>query len=470
MKQNILLLVLLAACASLGFWFNKHFEFYQETIDLGWSAKARANEFLAAEQYLRKLEFEVDSGDRIRDFSGYSKDATLVLADSGMILSERQLQKLLDWLATGGHLVVGAAYSQEGDSQNSDLLMQYLGLSRVDDYCDCEKPSDDSEDFLGDSFDAEQLEKSLQDGKKLSELLREKNRLLREKKKSTEGIEPSISADENTDAEVAEESAQTTPSYDPEEITKTRWADYDADLQLYFSEHSKLQHSAFADTEDSEENHVELSGETGDDQPQPFYWSSNKHGVQLVQFYLGEGLITVVSQSDIWHSENIQQLDHALQLWLLVNTSEQVTFLFGTQMPGLLELIWRHAAELLSAILLLLSAWLWHCSYRFGRPQQLAYRQRRSLLEHIFACANLLWREKHSEALLEPLRTDTRQLFSRRHPAFHGCDERELFTAIAHICSLPEESVSYAFTHSAGEREREFQFCVKTLQNIRDNL
>lgn len=471
MKQKIVLLILLlAVCASLGFWFNKHFEIYQETVDLGWSAKARANEFLAAEQYLQKLNFDVSSGDRIRDFSDYSADATLVLENSDMIVSERQLQKLLDWLAAGGHLIVGAAYSKD-DAQESDLLMQYLSLRRIDDYCECESPSDDDEEVY-ENFDTEQLEKNLRQGKTLSEMLRDKNRRLREKKHSADKGDTAVDASETVADDAVDEVEQEAPDYNPDEITLTRWAEYDSEMQLYFDQHSKLVHAAFVDDSDVDQNSAEgISSQVNTATAvQPFYWCGNKHGAQLAQFNLGEGLITVVSQSDIWHSEKIEQLDHALQLWQLVRRSEQVVFLFGTQMPSLFELIWRHAAELLSVTLLLLSAWLWRCSYRFGRPQQISYRQRRSLLEHIFACANLLWREKHSEALLAPLRADTRQMFSRAHPAFHAGDDSELFAAVAHTSSLTEESVHYAFTHSVDNSEREFQICVKTLQKIRDNL
>lgn len=467
MKQKIFIAVLLLACASLGVWFNKHFELYQETVDVGWSAKARANKFLAAEQYLRKLDFDVVSGDRIRDFSDYPENATLLLADSSIVLSERQLDKLLDWLNAGGHLIVGAAYTEDGDSQNADLLMAYLGLTRVDDYCDCEKTSSEIEAFSSADFDAEQLEKSLQEGKKFSELLREKNRQLRENKSVVENAE---STTEVRDDDVESDVEQAEVSYSPEEITLTRWADFDGELQLHFDRHSKLEHSAFVDEEKSERGHFQKNLATTVNSLQPFYWRGNKHGVQLAQFHQNDGLITVLSQSDIWQSENIEQLDHALQLWLLAKTGKQVILLFGTQMPNLFELIYRYAAELLLAVLLLLFAWLWQCGYRFGRPQRVAYLQRRSLLEHIYACGNLLWREKHSEVLLEPLRADTKQLFNRSHPAFHASDESELFVAIANICSLPVESVNYAFTHSVGEREREFQICVKTLQKIRNNL
>lgn len=504
MKQRIILVLLLLACVGFGLWFNKHFEFYDEVVDLGWSAKAHNNEFLAAEQYLHKLEFYVDSSDKLLDFETLPADATVLLASSDMILSERQLSKLLDWLQSGGHLIVGASYAVDASEDDSatenseDLLLQRLGLKMVRDDCGCE-PSDDRaeqmsqalEQALGGDFDSEEMQQGLDQGKKLSELLREKNNKLREKnkklreekklrEKNNNPVDSGDDKDEQQGLEQAEIAPEITaeveePVYPEDELTHTSWHGFDGEVALYFDEHYSLEHDFFYEPEvgssDGDSANSSTKNSTNNSAAiEPVYWSGNKHGVQLVQFDWGSGLITVLSQSNIWHSESISRLDHALQLWLLVEDSSQVLLLHGTQMPSLMRLIWRHGAEAVVASAILLLAWLCYRGRRFGKVLQPQFVQRRSMLEHIEACAQLLWREGHDEQLLEPLRAETRRLFNKKHPALHALDDAELFTAIANISGIDKVRVKYAFLHKTNTRERDFKICVSALQKIRNSL
>ena len=46
--------------------------------------------------------------------------------------------------------------------------------------------------------------------------------------------------------------------------------------------------------------------------PPPSVWKGSDAGVHFMQFAVGKGLLTIVSDADIWSSPRIAELDHAL--------------------------------------------------------------------------------------------------------------------------------------------------------------
>jgi len=136
LAQLLAIVILLALGAGGVFWFFENFERNQREVRGETSPEVRRNPLLAAERYLTRLGFDVQS------LSG-RKWLTQLPAETGVLLvnqlgpslpAERE-QALLRWVANGGHLVfVVRRFWDEEAQTNGNSLLDRLGvrLQRVD--------------------------------------------------------------------------------------------------------------------------------------------------------------------------------------------------------------------------------------------------------------------------------------------------------------------------------------------------
>ena len=119
-----LLLTLLITVAG-AYVFYTYFEAYEEEFDLGWDAAARRNQYLAAEQYLKRQLHDVNSVDSFDRLAKLPQKGTIFLSDSNSVVSGKRLEELIVWLREGGNLIVAAGRSESGD----DRLLSYFDIS-----------------------------------------------------------------------------------------------------------------------------------------------------------------------------------------------------------------------------------------------------------------------------------------------------------------------------------------------------
>jgi hypothetical protein len=78
--------------------------------DVGYSQTALRKPYLAAEKFLARLGVETEVADGLGLLDALPpKDATVLIAGSRRALSERRLDGLVEWLHSGGHLIVVAS-------------------------------------------------------------------------------------------------------------------------------------------------------------------------------------------------------------------------------------------------------------------------------------------------------------------------------------------------------------------------
>ena len=98
--------VLVALAAS---WLFAKLQPYEEVVEHGPSPEAQRNSYLAAELFLRSLDLPVT---QLESSAGLetlpSRGQTLLLLGDRRNLTPRQTDRLLEWAAAGGHLVVVA--------------------------------------------------------------------------------------------------------------------------------------------------------------------------------------------------------------------------------------------------------------------------------------------------------------------------------------------------------------------------
>ena len=141
--------LLLLALAGLGLFVVQQLQPYEETVEHGPAPEAKANEYLAAEMFLRRQHIEVSHADGLDALKGLpSAGQTLLLFAPRHNMTPRQAQQVLDWAASGGHLVfVAEALWDEDEGRSGDLLLDAIGVQQYStDDDEASEPAADGED------------------------------------------------------------------------------------------------------------------------------------------------------------------------------------------------------------------------------------------------------------------------------------------------------------------------------------
>ncbi|TLX54616.1 DUF4350 domain-containing protein [Stutzerimonas nosocomialis] len=137
MTVRIKLTLALAAAvlvALLGYYLQGRLQPYEEIIEHGPAPEARANPYLAAEAFLRERGITTRRNDDLEAVRGLTGPGnTLMLLGDRSRMSPRQSRQLLEWAASGGHLVfVAERLWDEDDGRSGDLLLDSLELEQYE--------------------------------------------------------------------------------------------------------------------------------------------------------------------------------------------------------------------------------------------------------------------------------------------------------------------------------------------------
>ncbi|MCU7915142.1 MAG: DUF4350 domain-containing protein [Candidatus Thiodiazotropha sp. (ex Gloverina cf. vestifex)] len=135
------LLLLLFIFGSIGYWFWANFERVSKEVRTDMSAEARRNPWLAAERLLDRLGMQVESRSG-RHYLTLPPDeiGALFVKDLGAPLPQARQTDLLNWVESGGHLVVSPG--RLIDDETNHPLLEYFGIE----LSSTETESDDTED------------------------------------------------------------------------------------------------------------------------------------------------------------------------------------------------------------------------------------------------------------------------------------------------------------------------------------
>ena len=330
----------------IGWGLYASIEFYEETEESGWSVDALRNPYLAAQKFMTGSGIEVTDVDSLLKLDELSTLGTLFFSDANQVQTPRQLQQVMDWLDVGGNVI----YTADSVSHGDDLLLQEFAV-----------------EVEWREYEAEERKEE----KTLSETMREYNRQI-EDGKSREDIARSLS-----DAE--------------ESITTVKFGDDIGVLEVAFND-AKILTQPYISDPDSDSIH------------QPFSWSNSEYGVHMMQFEVGSGLLTIISDPGIWTSYQIDQHEHAYLLWLLSSGEGNFAILRSVLRDSIWVLMARNASELLIAVGLIILIWIWRTGYRFGRLLPRDQAHSRALGEHFSSISHYLWHRRHGEYLVAPLR------------------------------------------------------------------
>lgn len=383
MNRPLVWVALLLACllGAGGFYAWSKATPYEVVVDRGPSPEATANPYLAAEHFLRQQGVAVEHANSLERLATLpAKGNSLLLLGDRSTMSPRQVEQLLAWAKSGGHLLlVAQALWDEEAGKSGDLLLDRLSIHQA--------LSDDPEEPAP----------------------------ARKKK-----------APDLTKLYVDNETA---PAY----------FSFDTHFNLIDPRHL-----------------AQFSANSAD----------SSH---LMQLDLGQGRVTVITDSDLWKTPAIGEHDNAWLLWYL-NQGTTVTLLFNSDFDNLFTLLIRYFPQALVALIALIALGLWHAGMRQGPIQAAAPKARRQLQEHLKASADFLLRRSGQGTLLQALQRDILRAARRRHPGFEHLDNAEQWRVLEHLTRQPSHVISQALGPPAAKRLSSADFsrqvaCLQTLRN-----
>ena len=200
-------------------------------------------------------------------------------------------------------------------------------------------------------------------------------------------------------------------------------------------------------------------------------WANSSNATHLMQLRYGEGLITVVTDADLWTNATIRRYDNAWLLWYL-NQGTDVTLVFRSARDSLATLLWRHYPQALASLALLLVLGAWHFALRHGPLTPPPALARRQLREHLRATAAFLLRNAGQDRLLRALQQDILRRARRRHPGFERLAVAEQWQVLSRLTRQPTAAIGQALRPPLKQRlgAAEFSRQVAHLQTLRNAL
>ncbi len=166
-----------------------------------------------------------------------------------------------------------------------------------------------------------------------------------------------------------------------ERLTKMTFEDIDEETKVLFDYNYYLQ---------------DASGDAS-------YIGGNDYSDLFVQYDYDKGMITVVTDMDIWKNYSIDDYDHAMFLYQLVGGADNVWFLYNTVQPSLILIMADLIPMVIISFILLIGAILFSASWRKGPPRADELRVQREIMQHIEAAGEFSYRNDSGKALLKGL-------------------------------------------------------------------
>ncbi|MDB6048592.1 MAG: hypothetical protein JWR17_1338 [Pseudomonas sp.] len=200
-------------------------------------------------------------------------------------------------------------------------------------------------------------------------------------------------------------------------------------------------------------------------------WANSDTSTHMMQLIYGDGLITVLTDSEVWKNQAIGRYDNAWLLWYLTQDSS-VTMFLQSEHSDLFSLLLRYFPEALAALVLLSIVLLWHVGIRQGPMRAPASRARRQLIEHVHASADFLLRRSGQQVLLRALQQDILRRARRVHPGFEHLGVADQWQVLARLTRQPTSAISQALRPRPSQRlsSSEFTRQVAHLQTLRNAL
>lgn len=199
----------------------------------------------------------------------------------------------------------------------------------------------------------------------------------------------------------------------------------------------------------------------------------DEHGLIYADIAYGDGVVSVFSSMEFLDNRGLREPANARFLLNVLDANASIEsyiyLVYSVDVAPLPMLLWQYGWMVILALLLLLIAWLFNITERFGPMLPVEAQPRRALLEHIAAAAQLLWLKGAAEPMLAALREQIHKRLQRCHPAALGMSPEDCARYLAQLTGLSERRIRAALAPPADTQRRYFEI-VSIMLIIRKSL
>ncbi len=407
-KHWLILAATLLVFGAAGYWVYDNIEWQEVRMPGLPKGEAISNDLYAAQLLLTEMGAQARSSKGFEELPpGDPKRAALVLPTQRRTVSARQRSQLLDWVAAGGHLVV-VTYTLEDEGDAPDPLMSQLGVRQK--MHKAKKPPKDATGAAG------RPRPPLASPKPLRGTARFPGNY--------------ANCPEQTESGAAAPRFPVSP------------------LAVCFNKSFYLESNT------------------------PALWNvQGLVGSHVLTMAHGQGRVTVLTDHDFMSNDAIGEADHADFLVALLGPDLKgltVWLIPHDEVDGLSVLVWRYGWTVVLALLLLVGVVLWRDGMRFGPLVPKAEAVRRSLLEHVRASGEFLWRRRQGRVLWQSALAATQRRIALTIP--HTTDPEKLYQLLSARTGIDPQALRHAFFPTIQPRAEEFARAIATLEQVRKHL
>ncbi len=213
------------------------------------------------------------------------------------------------------------------------------------------------------------------------------------------------------------------------------------------------------------DDEIETAATWGDDDKQ-------EYGYARVPW--GEGSVDVLADTDFLLNDKLEDRQHAALVRQLLqpNWADGGTFhlIYSANMPPFWRLLFDHAWRVLVPALLALLLWLWMRAERLGPLRPAPAPDRRSLLEHVQASGDHLYRYGRRGALYAAAHDAFMRRLRRRDPYAAALEGPAQIDAIAHRTGMSTADVDAALRYPRPGDAKDFVLRIARLLQLRNRL
>lgn len=436
--RRLLLIAIGLGLIALTWWLIENMTWEEVRVPSQPKGEAVLNPLFAAQRLLSELGADAKSSMSFREPPpGDPTRTVLILPTQRRTLTQAQHAALEDWVRSGGHLVA-VAYTLGQQGERADPLMEVLGVTRVQ-----RKPK------------------------------RARNPAQAPAVPSAPTLPPAGSAGEETSKD-ADPDAPDRRVEDPDDPPD----DVPGPLPAWLPKPNLPcpEQRDVAGTEPvrfpAQALRICFSGYYQLKSREPPLWSvKGQRGTHAIALPLGKGRVTVLTEWQFLRNDEIGRGDHADFLVAMLGPGVKgmsVLLVPSEDVPGLHQLIWNHGAAVVITLALLLGVLLWRAGTRLGPVAARTEPVRRSLLEHVQAMGEFIWREQDAVALWKSAVARTKKQIARVLPPTNNPDV--MIQALAKKSALPEALIRESLFPQPDPDPERFARAIATLEKLRKSL
>lgn len=389
---------------------------------IGYMGLARRNPYLAAERYLEAGGKQVTQSMGVLELA---PEQALVIAPASTVRSVGDAQRVLDWVAEGGHFVCIIDRGEEYWEDVGD------GFEHEPDRWLEEFDEQPGIEYLVSAVDLELVDAPFYD----------------------EGCISCGEADEE-----ASEADQKVREQERLEVARGEHLPNADSVTLHMGDGASLKVRLGGARAIGVVDEVYRKGDWYDIQDEHRFFS-RLHGydAETDQFL---GRLTLMSDARLLRNPYLGMDQHVDLLDRLANTDGEVVFSLG-RVRGFLSLLGEHGAKALWALLAFIVLWLWKYLPRFGPLLDIEHGHSRAYATHLNQVGHFYWRYKRADVLVEAVRGEVRRKLGERVGA-----EAINYDELAQRCGLDVDSVRLAMECEV----RDNSGMVRTTKNLQKIL